>query len=365
MKYILQIFAGSWQHKNYETEEIIKRLSEIIKILPVEKAIIGWVIDPFLYKEIGVFLHANGIEMLLWLPVFSETDLLLDVDASEDVWGKPVGAPEIEAGDGFTFCCPSSQKNRNNTKLIFDTHFVSCGFDGVFLDRIRTQAFVMDVRGPLSCGCASCRSFYESHGLSLSAVAERFDRLHERFFDISSYSPKDGYAFSDPVAASFFDIKADLIADAVNETTRYFHAKGLSVGLDLFAPLLGIFVGQDYKKITKEADFIKPMLYRRTEAPAGIGYDYGLLLDCLNGASGFQPVSTDDDLLRAQLLGLQDLPCAKYPGIEVNYEAGIVETDPAYIRDSLQIIRDCGADGAVLSWDVMMAPMEHILAARL
>ena len=68
------------------------------------------------------------------------------------------------------------------------------------------------------------------------------------------------------------------------------------------------------------------------------------------------------DDLRDQLNTFGNLPVKKYPGIEVNYREGIACTDPAYIRESLQVMRECGMDGAVLAWDIMNAPDSHLKA---
>lgn len=81
----------------------------------------------------------------------------------------------------------------------------------------------------------------------------------------------------DPLAQRFIEVKEQIIADSVCEIAEYFRCRGLIVGLDLFAPVVSRLVGQNYALITRNADFIKPMLYRRTEAPAGVGYELSLL----------------------------------------------------------------------------------------
>ena len=45
---------------------------------------------------------------------------------------------------------------------IYERYFSACGFDGVFLDKIRGQSFVSGVSGVLSCGCGRCgKAFLE------------------------------------------------------------------------------------------------------------------------------------------------------------------------------------------------------------
>ncbi len=37
MKYIGQIFTGGWHQKNYSAEEIIRRLTEVTSVVPLDK----------------------------------------------------------------------------------------------------------------------------------------------------------------------------------------------------------------------------------------------------------------------------------------------------------------------------------------
>ena len=108
------------------------------------------------------------------------------------------------------------------------------------------------------------------------------------------------------------------------------------------------------------ADFIKPMLYRRTEAPAGIGFEYRLMKDSIPGAEGYPEIVTDLEFLKGQLEYISHASCDKYPGIEVNYREEFARTDPGYIKESIQAVKDAGFSGAVLSWDIMLAPDSHI-----
>ena len=364
MEYILQVFAGGWHTQNYTAEAVIERLTTVTEAIPVKAVLIGWNLNADLYRAVGEFLHSRHINMILWLPVFSETGELLEAHDALDVNEKPVGSLALQEGENFAFSCPVSPRNLHNVQQIYETYFENCGFDGVFLDKIRTQSFVGGISGVLSCGCRGCQNVYAVRGLSLSQVSEAYAQKGDAFLETSGYITGSGFAFTDPLAEQFFALKGTLIAESITELCRYFHARGLSVGLDLYAPLLSRFVGQSYKEIAKEADFIKPMLYRKTEAPAGIGYEYRLLKQSLPHAKNYPDIVTDEEFLRKQLEEFRDLPCKKYPGIEVNYREDIARTDPAYIRGSMKILEESGMDGAVLAWDVMLAPDEHIKAVK-
>jgi len=166
------------------------------------------------------------------------------------------------------------------------------------------------------------------------------------------------------VARDFFRTKGALIADSVTDLCNYFKDQNMQVGLDLYAPLMSGFVGQDYEKISAHVDFIKPMLYRRTEAPAGIGYEYRLLREAVREAQGYEEIRTDRDFLKKQVEAFTDLPCEKYPGIEINYREDIARTDASYVRGSLEVLKEAGMNGATLSWDVMLAPDAHLQVIR-
>lgn len=364
MKYILQVFSGSWKTTNYRPEEIIQAIGRIASRIPVEKVIIGWSTDPSVYRETGRFLHESGIQMLLWLPVFAENGEISRQDEALDLFGNNIPLPAGNEGAGFRFGCFSSRNNIQTVKDNFEQYFSGCGFDGVFLDRIRSQSFASGVSGVLSCGCERCRKTFGNRGVDTGAVRELYERTGDSFFDVSSFPMNGAFRLKEPLAQRFFEAKGEIIAEAVHEITRFFQDRGMAVGLDLFAPAVSRFAGQNYSLIAKSTDFIKPMLYRRTDAPAGIGYEYSMLLRHLPGAEGWNPLPEDKALLETQLEAAGEVPCAVYPGIEINYDEQVVRTDAEYITESLAAIRDRGYEGAVLCWDVMRAPEEHIRAIQ-
>ncbi len=360
MKYILQIFTGSGDASAYPAEEIIDKIRSIAFGADVGKVIIGWSRDASVYAKIGSFLHASGIQMLLWLPVFSEISECLGPDQAVDVFGEAVGMPDPQDGEAFHFVCPSSPRNAQIVKDTYEKHFAGCGFDGVFLDRIRGQSFAAGVSGVLSCACGRCRKAFLDRGVNTDEVRELYGMKGDSFYDIASWPANGEFVLENPLAQRFFAAREEIVAEGVAEITEYFKSKGLTVGLDLFAPFVSRIAGQNYSLITKHADFIKPMLYRRTDAPAGIGYEYALFEQYAPNARGKTKLSQDIAFLHTQLQAIKKIPCEKYPGIEINYDENLVKTDPEYIRESLAAVRDHGLDGAALCWNVMRAPEAHI-----
>ena len=72
----------------------------------------------------------------------------------------------------------------------------------------------------------------------------------------------------------------------------------------------------------------------------------------------------DLDFLNSQLEAMEPYSCGKYPGIEINYREGVAPTSPEYVTESLKAVMSHGFNGAVLSWNIMQAPVAHIDCLR-
>ena len=358
--YIVQVSLGGWNSPDYTASRIISRIDSVSALIPVRKVIIGWSLDKDIYREVGDYLHAKGIRMLLWLPVFAETEEVCDNVPAVDLWGEIPANYDLAAGEGFRFNCPSDPRNRENVVAIYDDHFRDCGFDGVFLDRIRTQSLVSGVGGVLNCGCPVCAERFKEEGVDLDAVRTVWAEKGDTFLSVNGYDPETGFSFTDPLAAAFFKAKGHIVSHAVAAVADSLRSRGLEIGMDLYAPFMAPFVGQDYAILSQHADFIKPMLYRKTFAPAGMGFEYDLLRKAVPTASGYPEFAMDVAFLDSQLDAMEPYSCGKYPGIEINYREGIVPTSPDYVTESLEAVMRHGFDGAILSWNIMEAPDSHI-----
>ena len=358
--YIVQVSLGPWNAPAYTAEQINARIDSVSALIPVGKVIIGWSLDQDIYRQVGEHLHAKGIRMLLWLPVFAETEEVCENSTAVDLWGRVPANYDLTAGEGFSFNCPSDPHNIANVVALYDRQFADCGFDGVFLDRIRTQSFVGGVSGVLNCGCPICAERYAAEGVDLKAVKAAWEAQGDAFLSVVDYNPEIGFEFKDPLAADFFRAKGHIVSGGVAAVADSLRSRGLEIGMDLFAPFMAPFVGQDYAILAQHADFIKPMLYRKTTAPAGMGFEYELLRQALPNATGYPEFAMDLAFLDSQLAAMEPYPCAKYPGIEINYRAGVAETDPAYVTESLDAVMRHGFSGAVLSWNIMEVPEAHI-----
>jgi len=363
--YIVQVSLGGWNHApEYTADEVIARIDEVRALIPVRKVIIGWSLDRDIYRKVGEHLHDQGIRMLLWLPVFAETEEVCENVPAVDLSGEIPANYDLTEGEGFRFNCPSDPDNAAHVIAVYDKYFRGCGFDGVFLDRIRTQSFVGGVGGVLSCGCPVCTERFAAEGVDLEAVREAWASKGDAFFSVTGYEPARGFSFEDPLAADFFRAKGHVVSGAVAAIADSLRSRGLEIGMDLYAPFMSQFVGQDYAILSEHADFLKPMLYRRTSAPAGMGFEYDLLRKALPGAAGYPDFAMDTDFLDSQLRAMEPYATGKYPGIEINYREGVAETSPDYVTESLEAVLRHGFDGAVLSWNIMEAPDSHIACLK-
>ena len=358
--YIVQVSLGGWHSPDYSAEQIIGRIDTVSQLIPVQKVIIGWSQDKDIYRRLGEYLHDKGIRMLLWLPVFAETEEVCENSPAVDLWGQVPSNYDLAAGEGFRFNCPSDPKNAANVVGLYDQLFSECGFDGVFLDRIRTQSFVSGVSGVLGCGCPLCVERFAAEGVDIEAVKAEFEAKGDAFFSASSYEPTAGFSFENPIAAAYFKAKGHVVSASVAAIADSLRSRGLEVGMDLYAPFMASFVGQDYAILADHADFIKPMLYRQTFAPAGMGFEYDLLRKAVPDAKGYPDLKMDVDFLHSQLKAMEPYACSKYPGIEINYRPVVAPTSPEYISESLKAVLSHGFDGAVLSWNIMQAPLSHL-----
>ena len=91
-----------------------------------------------------------------------------------------------------------------------------------------------------------------------------------------------------------------------------------------------------------------------------MGFEYDLLKAAVPSATGYPSFEMDSAFLDSQLDAMAPYPCAKYPGIEINYRADVAPTSPEYVAESLKAVLAHHFDGAVLSWNIMEAPDAHI-----
>lgn len=229
-------------------------------------------------------------------PVFSETGLLKPVKRLLDDEGCEVKSYQLKEGENFEFYCPNESVNLKSFMEIYDERFADIPFDGVFLDKIRYGAFSNGRNGVFSCFCPKCQAEYEKAGIDTAALQKEMKLVktedavyQETPLGITGYE-KGRYHFRNPVWEKFFSYKNKRICETLKPVIGEFHKRGLDVGVDTFSPFTSYFAGQDIDELGKMADFVKPMMYRITNAPAGLPWESeSLFKETLSQGSTYEP----------------------------------------------------------------------------
>jgi hypothetical protein len=148
-------------------------------------------------------------------------------------------------------------------------------------------------------------------------------------------------------------------------------------------------VGQDLGALNSYCQWIKIMPYAHTFGPAGVPFELLGLADWLIDR---QSVSESDALEALSQATRLRLPCSRaalrerglppdalaaeikrgraagvgtlFAGIELVALEGVTRLDRAQITDDLRALREAGADGLVLSWDLWHIPLERLELVR-
>ena len=369
----VQVRSGGFAGAPADPTDIIKRLDAVLSRLPVTRVIMGWSTDPEVYERAAHYLFENGVELYLWLPVFSELGLVHHCRFVIGPSGQPPASYQLDETENFEFYCPNSPENIQACLDVFDQHFAALGFAGVFLDKIRYPSFVNGKDGGLSCFCPRCLTTYEQAGIDVDALMGRIGQLANANtpFGVTAY--QDGhYQFADDIWRQFFELRANAVSASLHEICDHLRLQGYQIGLDVFAPFMSEFVGQDIAELSHLADFIKPMMYATTFAPAGLPFEMAAMLreTGMSQKAGqyYALLGLDDskrpfdiDFCARQIAELSEAcVCPVHPGIEINQVPRVADTNPDYIKRCLDAYKD--VDGVVLSWNLMDMPTEHLQA---
>lgn len=396
---ILQIFSGGFSGGAVSYEVVEKKLLSALPGLNVKKVIMGWAPEKALYEKTAELLAKRNIEFYLWFPVFSETGTIRPLQPLVDLWDRQLAGPKggvaindgvindgaldggaINGGEDFSFCCPNSPRNIEKILDIFESEFASIPFTGIFLDKIRYPSFAQEdgMSGVFSCFCPHCQGKYFKAKFNFENLKEALSRRVSAPLGITNYRGNGYYVFEDPVIAEFFSLKAAFIYRYLAQLCDYFRERGLKIGFDVFAPFLSPFVAQDLPKLSELCDFMKPMMYRLTNAPAGLPFETDALLwetGCVTPHErqrfydllGLNSREEHFDLAFAvkELTNLNtSSACPIYAGMEINRKKDIAEVYPDYIEETARAYAGTGIRGLTLSWDLLEAPEENIEAVK-
>lgn len=367
MKLIFQVFTGDLTPQSQVNAEwILQRLEPAYQAGKLAGVLCGWSSDRNLYTELAGQLHAWGVPLYLKLAVFSELRDYAAYDAILDYQDQAAAAYRLNPQESFEFRCPASERNRRVLTDLYEQRFAGLPVDGVFLDRIRYPSFLSGIAGIGGCFCPECVRRYRKAGLDVGELRRCLQRVkEERSLELTAYQ-EGVWQLADPQLDALMKIKCDIIEEAIASYAQYFHNLGFQVGLDLFTPALGYFCGQNVQKLRQHADFVKPMMYRYTDAPAGLPFE----LRCLEKAAGSQAAKQfielaggEKDWIRQELVWMnQTVGCPVWPGIEANYIEPIACIRPEQIRQNRMMLEELGYERMVASWNLTRIPEDNLRA---
>jgi len=369
MQIVVQIRNGGFTGTAVDSHLIQRRLAAALDKLPITKVIMGWSTDATSYRDAAEWLAARGVDLYLWLPVFSELGSLANCSPVIGCFGDAPRKYQLDEDENFEFYCPNNPTNTDAVIDVWRSQFASIGFTGVFLDKIRYPSFVNGLDGGLTCFCARCRQTFTDAGVDVDKLLRDVDSLKTMGTPFGASQYADGhYRFDDDNWQRYFDTRCDIVFESLKSICTTLRADGCSIGLDVFAPFMSHFVGQDIRRLSTLADFVKPMMYAATAAPAGLPFEMGAMLNEIGVPRqpyceiiGCDDSQTPFDLTFCarqieQLRAHTRSPIL--PGIEINRIDGIAPTDTEYITRCLDTYSQ--SDGFVLSWNLLDAPDAHI-----
>lgn len=368
MKYTLQVNTGSFTHTGADAAAIASRLDRCFEMLDVDRVIFGWSPKREINEAVAAYLKQHGVEAFFWLPVFGEIHHPETADAFVDVSGG--GQQKIDAlceGEQFDFVCQSSERNLAHAIEVFHQLTDGLPVDGVFIDRIRYASAANSLLDLYGCWCPRCTQRFQAAHID----AEKIRRLSQSG-SILPFLPAavqgSVYRYEDPDIDALMRVKREIITQAVSVLCSHFRKAGKKIGIDTFAGGVADFVGQDLHTLGGMVDFIKPMVYLRTHAPAGVPFEAGALGDeimqRISLLDGEEACSMEAAV--KQIHSLMRTGAVVAPGIDANRIDPICSASPDYVCEYLNRLEAIGCSSAVLAWDAMRISDETLeaIAAR-
>lgn len=360
---ILQVSTGLFGQCTAEEPAVVgKRLDELLRRLPACCVIYGWGKREGLFETILETAHRHGAEAWLWLPVFAD---VRDPEAADPMVFYGDGAEKaVNAcpGEEFHFVCPGSDRNRKAVLDAYDSLTEGCVPDGVFLDRIRYPSAVFSPLHFFGCRCANCLKRQKRSGIDTERLQQRIGGEKSPAWRQPESLENGRYHYRDPDVEHLSELKRRMITETVTSLSRVFHGKGIKVGIDVFAPALADLVGQDLDSLMPQVEMMKPMMYFRTLAPAGIPYETQAYGDVISGwlAKMWGMDVCADRSMEKQLRSLPESGGRLCPGIEINRIPGICEPDGKSFGKAIRAAEAAGCEAVVLSWNVLQAREEEL-----
>jgi len=396
-----QITTGHSDLTELSPDKVSKAINKINEVLPVDILCIGWREIPDLYHALTGEKRVTP-ETYVWYPLLSDYPGIETSDLVINHKGKPAGGwgdfPEgQEIHETFMFGCPNNPQVRSKTLRHLEYLLTTYTFDGVFLDKLRFPSPANSFDDMLSCFCPHCQEKAEQWGLDLNAVKAALtnpDRMltetSTNHLETTGLDWLDDLLAEAPLLQRFLQFRAESVTEVVQAASKLAKSLNKKVSLDLFSPSIAPWVGQDYRKLGLYAEWVKPMSYRFTKAPASLRFEVPALI---SGIAGLLSIDLTEinrwakehgldfmewDLARYQEKGASQrlfaaetefavdrlAPVPVYLGLETVHWPGLTELSSEDVFEMMQSGREVGVGGVCLSWDLLHSPLENVVALK-
>lgn len=398
-KFFTQISTSHSSEESLTADILRRRLDEVCPVIPLSGLIIGSSENKAVFTEMTHGKRPGDPEIYLWYnllsdyPGQSEAESVITYKGGSCKkwfgWGEDA---KDEVSESFMFSCPNKPETVQKTLTALSDLLDRYPFDGVFLDKFRFPSPASGLDLTFSCFCPECYKKAARIGLDLDEVKRELQT-----WDISkcgqSQNPADWLQVlleSKPVLKRYLRFRIDSVLETLREVRKITDQHKVRLGLDLFSPAFAEIVGYDYSELKKYADWVKPMTYQYAFGPAGLRLEtislvegickeFGISEDALfRGAASVVPWFTREkyrdlkeeavpmEWIRSEMETSMELMRGTpvYFGLECVSFPGVIDIKPDQAAALLDAAFDSGADGAVLSWDLMHMPADNLKALR-
>jgi len=382
--------------------DLKKKLKKTKEILDLDALIVWSDVDKKYFDLVKDICAEFEIKTYLWYPVLSDTPgIKIEQEQAVKTFNGLRGHGKLgcweKMGKGkedFLFLCPNDEENINKIFHRYEIKIKECGFDGIFLDRIRFPSPSNGLEALFSCFCTSCKDkFYHDFGEDLEDYRNRIKSLFKKLKTMDSNYLESCNSFSEIILQEdlkkFYDFRKQSVYRMVKMFADKAKQMNKLVGIDLFAPSFSPLVSQDYKLLAKTCDWIKPMIYCHTSSPAGLPLElYSFLRAILEinpalnenelmcKASPLTGVALPENLDKLLINGISeymicseierikelDLPESVniYVGLEAVQIPGLCNITEKILKKYLKSVIEADIKGIILSWDLLKIPEENL-----
>jgi hypothetical protein len=336
------------------------------------------------------------MRFLRWHPLLtSDNDFQPDPSwQAQGLFGNKLrgyrGMPE------FTFACPNHPAMQESVLRHIGNMIGSGMYQGFFLDRIRFPSPSTNPFRMLSCFCEHCRRKAADAGLDLESIrlgliaaAEVDEGRCSIVKALLTNKTNRDLTSQELSLGEFLDFRKKSILDLLVSVTSVCRNANLEVGLDCFSPSLALMVGQDIRKMSGHADWVKVMTYAHALGPAGLPYELSCFLgylkrytrlseiqslDFLSQSVGLPLPNNQSALMQAGLSplalmqevrrGVQASITPLLAGMELVELENVSRLTADQIKADLQGIRQASPAGLAISWDLLHIPLDRLELVR-